>query len=215
MAVTGSELVAQALGRHGVEAFFFIMGAPMMGVEKACITAGMRGIDVRHEQGAAMMAHAYARVSRKTGVCMACSGPGTVNIASGLATAFIDCAPVLALGGSSAWGEWGTGSFQEIDQVAIMRPLTKWAERCYETRRIPEIIDKAIRMAWSGKPGPVYVDLPADVLLGSVDEATVVWPQAPSPRSARAMADGDAVDAAVKLLSEAKKPVVLSASDVI
>ncbi len=215
MPVTGSELVAQSLARHGVDAFFFIMGAPMLGVEKACIVSGMRGIDVRHEQAAAMMAHAYSRVRRKTGVCMACSGPGTVNLASGIATAFVDCAPVLALGGASPWNEWGTGSFQEIDQVAIMRPVTKWAERCYETRRIPEIIDKAIRMAWSGKPGPVYVDLPTDVLLGSVDEAKVVWPRDPQPQRSRTQADEAQVQAAIKLVEQAARPVLLSGSGVI
>ena len=215
MPVTGSELVAQTLSRHGIDAFFFIMGAPMMGVETACIEAGMRGVDVRHEQAAAMMAHAYSRVLRKTGVCMACSGPGTVNIASGLATAFVDCAPVLALGGASPWNEWGTGSFQEIDQVAIMRPVTKWAERCYETRRIPEIIDKAIRMAWSGKPGPVYVDLPTDVLMGSVDGDKVVWPRDRQPKKTRPAADPSQVAAAVALLQKAERPVLLSGSGVI
>lgn len=215
MPVTGSELVAQTLARHGVDAFFFIMGAPMLGVESACIAAGMRGVDVRHEQAAAMMAHAYSRVRRKTGVCMGCSGPGVVNIASGLATAFVDCAPVLALGGASPWNEWGTGSFQEIDQIAIMRPVTKWAERCYETRRIPEIVDKAIRMAWSGKPGPVYVDLPTDVLMGSVDEDKVVWPRDRQPARTRPAADGSQVAAALALLHQAERPVLLSGSGVI
>jgi len=215
MPVTGSELVAQALKRHGVDTFFFIMGAPMLGAEKACLNHGMRGIDVRHEQAAAMMAQAYTRVSRKPGVCMACSGPGTINLASGLGTTFVDCAPVIALGGSSPWAEWGTGSFQEIDQVAIMRPVTKWAERCYETRRIPEIIDMAFRMAWSGKPGPVYVDLPTDVLLGTVDEDKVVWPRHTGPSRTRPLADAGQIAAAVDVLAAAKKPVVLSGSGVI
>lgn len=215
MPVTGSELVAQALERHGVNAFFFLMGAPMLGAEKACLDHGMRGIDVRHEQAAAMMAHAYARVTRKTGVCMACSGPGTINLASGIATALVDCAPVVALGGSSPWNEWGIGGFQEIDQVAIMRPVTKWAERCYETRRIPELIDQAFRIAWSGKPGPVYLDLPTDVLLNSIDESTVVWPLHGGPKKTRPLADEEQVAAAVGLLSNAKKPVILTGSGVI
>ena len=114
MPVTGSELVAQALERHGVNAFFFLMGAPMLGAEKACLDHGMRGIDVRHEQAAAMMAHAYARVTRKTGVCMACSGPGTINLASGIATALVDCAPVVALGGSSPWNEWAPAASRRL-----------------------------------------------------------------------------------------------------
>jgi thiamine pyrophosphate-dependent acetolactate synthase large subunit-like protein len=215
MPVTGSQLVAKALARHGVDAFFFLMGAPMLGAEKACLDMGMRGIDVRHEQAAAMMAQAYSRVTRRTGVCMACSGPGTLNLASGLGTAFVDCAPVLALGGSSPWSEWGTGSFQEIDQVAAMRPVTKWAERCYETRRIPELIDTAIRKAWSGKPGPVYLDLPTDVLLGSVEESAVVWPRSETPARTRPLADPAAVEQAIALLASARKPVVLSGSGVI
>ena len=215
MPVTGSELVAQALEKHGVDTFFFLMGAPMLGAEKACIDRGMRGIDVRHEQGAAMMAHAYSRVANKSGVCMACSGPGTINLVSGLATALIDCAPVVALGGSSPWSEWGTGSFQEIDQVALARPMVKWAERCYETRRIPEMIDLAFRTAWAGKPGPVYLDFPTDVLLGSVDEAAVVWPKVSGPVRSRPQADAAGVEAAIGILAAAEKPVVLSGSGVL
>jgi len=215
MPITGSELIAQALERHGVDTFFFLMGAPMLGAEKACIEHGMRGIDVRHEQGAAMMAHAYTRVANRSGVCMACSGPGTINLVSGLATAMVDCAPVIALGGSSPWSEWGTGGFQEIDQVAIARPMVKWAERCYETRRIPELIDLAFRTAWSGKPGPVYLDFPTDVLLGSVDETTVVWPRVNGPQRTRPQADAQAIEAAVEALAAAEKPVVLSGSGVL
>ncbi|MBC7778580.1 MAG: thiamine pyrophosphate-binding protein [Proteobacteria bacterium] len=215
MPVTGSDLVAQTLARLDVDTFFFLMGAPMLGAEKACLDRGMRGIDVRHEQAAAMMAHAYARVANRTGVCMACSGPGTINLVSGLATAFVDCAPVVALGGSSPLNEWGTGGFQEIDQVAIARPMVKWAERCYETRRIPELIDLAFRTAWAGKPGPVYLDLPTDVLLASIDEATVVWPKIMGPQRTRALADPAAVEAAIALLAAAEKPVVLSGSGVL
>jgi acetolactate synthase-1/2/3 large subunit len=215
VAITGSELVAQALQRQGVDTFFFLMGAPMLGAEKACINSGMRGIDVRHEQAAAMMANAYARVSNKAGVCMACSGPGTINLGTGMAHALVDCAPVVALGGSSPWNEWGTGAFQEIDQVAIMKPLTKWAERVYETRRIPELIDLAFRNAWSGKPGPVYLDLPGDVLFASIDESTVVWPRVDGPARARPAAEPTAIESAVALLAAAKRPVVISGSGVI
>ena len=215
MPVTGSELVAQSLERLGVDTFFFLMGAPMLGAEKACLDRGMRGIDVRHEQAAAMMAHAYTRVANRSGVCMACSGPGTINLVSGLATALVDCAPVVALGGSSPWNEWGTGGFQEIDQVALARPLVKWAERCYETRRIPELIDLAFRTAWAGKPGPVYLDLPTDVLLSSIDEATVVWPKHLGPQRSRPLADPAGIEAAIALLAKAEKPVVLSGSGVL
>ncbi|NDG47903.1 MAG: thiamine pyrophosphate-binding protein, partial [Rhodospirillales bacterium] len=117
MAVTGAELVAQTLKRLGVETFFFVMGAPMLQAEKASIDLGIRGIDVRHEQAAAMMAHAYARLSNVPGVCMACSGPGALNLGTGLANALVDCAPVVALGGSSPVKEYGIGAFQEFDQL--------------------------------------------------------------------------------------------------
>src|SRR5688572_20265914 len=173
MPVTGSELVAAALERQGVKAFFFVMGAPMMGAEKATIDRGIRGVDVRHEQAAAMMAHAYSRVLNQAGVCMACSGPGALNFGTGLANALVDCSPVVALGGSSPVSEYGTGAFQEFDQLAALKPLTKWAERVYDTHRIPELIDVAFRQALSGKPGPVYLDLPGDVLFRSVEESTV------------------------------------------
>ena len=215
MAITGSELVAQALVRQGVDTFFFLMGAPMLGAEKACLNAGMRGIDVRHEQAAAMMANAYARLTNRAGVCMACSGPGAINLSTGIAHALVDCAPVVALGGSSPWNEWGTGAFQEIDQVAIMRPITKWAERVYETRRIPELVDLAFRTAWSGKPGPVYLDLPGDVLFNSIDESTVVWPRVAGTARARATAEPGSVEAAIQLLAGAKRPVVISGSGVL
>lgn len=215
MLVTGSELVARSLKRHGVSTFFFLMGGPMLDAEKACMNLGIRGIDVRHEQAAAMMAQAYARVARETGVCMACSGPGMVNLASGMTNALVDCAPVVAIGGASAWNEHGTGAFQDLDQVAIMRPVTKWAERVYETRRIPELIDTAFRMAWAGKPGPVYIDLPTDVLFNSIEEDTVVWPRHVGPRRSRPLADAAQVASAVDLLAAASRPVILSGSGVI
>ena len=99
MGVTGSDLVARALQRQGVETFFYLMGAPMLSVETAALRLGLRGIDVRHEQAAAMAAHAYARLRNRPGVCMAASGPGTANLVTGIAHAWADCTPVVALGG--------------------------------------------------------------------------------------------------------------------
>jgi thiamine pyrophosphate-dependent acetolactate synthase large subunit-like protein len=214
MAVTGSELVGQALKRLGVDTFFFIMGAPMLQAEKACIDLGIRGIDVRHEQAAAMMAHAYARLRNTPGVCMGCSGPGALNLGTGLANALVDCAPVVALGGSSPVKEYGIGAFQEFDQLAAMKPLTKWAERVYETKRIPEMIFTAFRNATAGKPGPVYLDLPGDVLFASIDEADVVWP-APLGERPRPAADPVQIAQAVEMLATAQRPVIISGSGIL
>jgi len=189
MTLTGSDLVAQALRRQGVDTFFYIMGAPMLSVEAASLALGMRGIDVRHEQAAAMAAHAYARLLNRPGICMAASGPGTTNLITGVAHAFVDCTPVVALGGSSPAALSGHGAFQEIDQLAMLAPCTKWSARVHHAERIPELVDRAIREAMSGKPGPVYLDLPGDVLFAAVDESRIAWPEpwdpARRPRPAR------------------------------
>jgi thiamine pyrophosphate-dependent acetolactate synthase large subunit-like protein len=153
MRVSGSELVGSALKRQGVDTFFYLMGAPMLDAERSSLRHGIRGIDVRHEQAAAMMAHAYSRVLNKPGVCMACSGPGALNLGTGLANALVDCSPVVAFGGSTPITEYGMDVFQEFDLVAAMTPLTKWAGRVYETRRIPEYIDLAFRKPCPESPG--------------------------------------------------------------
>jgi acetolactate synthase-1/2/3 large subunit len=216
MPITGSELVAKALARQGVDTFFFLMGGPMLLVENACIAEGMRAIDVRHEQAAAMMAHAYSRVLNRPGVCLACSGPGTLNLGTGLANALIECAPVVALGGSSPVSQYGLGAFQEIDQVAALRPLVKWAERVYDPKRIPELIDVAFRQAVCGKPGPVYLDLPGDVLYQKVEESEVLWPARPNGATRpRPLGDSALVERTIGLLETAERPIVVSGSGVL
>lgn len=214
--ISGNELVGESLKRIGVKNFFFIMGGPINDTLLATMKRGIRGIDVRHEQAAAMSAQAYARALNFPGVCFGASGPGTINLTTGLANALIDGVPVVAFGGSSPINEYGNGSFQEIDQVAIMKPVTKWANRVYETRRLPELIDLAFRQSISGKPGPVYLDLPSDVINNSIDDSTVVWPDF-SKTLVRARPQGDPalIEEAIKLLEKAQKPVILSGSGVL
>jgi thiamine pyrophosphate-dependent acetolactate synthase large subunit-like protein len=214
--VSGNVLLARALRRQNVDIVFFLMGGPMGDVESLCATEGIRMVDVRHEQAAALAAQAYARVRSRPGVCMACSGPGAINLTNGLANALIDCAPVVALGGSSPVEQYGKDAFQEIDQVAIMRPVTKWAERVYETKRIPELVDRAFREAMSGKPGPVYLDFPGDVLYRQVDESEVEWPPLPaSDAVTRTAASAVALDRAVAMLRSAKQPLIVSGSGIL
>ena len=216
MALTGSDLVAQALRHEGADTFFYIMGAPMMAVETAALTLGLRGIDVRHEQAAAMAAHAYARLRNRPGVCVAASGPGTTNLITGIAHAFVDCTPVVALGGSSPVSESHQGTFQEINQLAMLAPCTKWSDRIYDAHRIPEFVHRAFVAAMSGKPGPVYLDLPADVLFAEVDESKVAWPEpwepAKRPRPAVSATDLAAI---TEMLSEAERPIVISGMGVL
>ncbi len=214
--ITGNELVAESLKRIGIKDFFFIMGGPINDTLTNTMAKGIRGIDVRHEQAAAMSAHAYARVTNIPGLCMAASGPGTVNLTTGLANALIDCSPIVAFGGSSPINEYLTGAFQEIDQVALMKPVTKWANRIYDTHRIPEMIDLAFRQAISGKPGPVYLDLPSDVINNKIEEDLVRWPDLSKTLiKHRPQADPRLIEEAIQLLAVAKKPVVLSGSGVL
>jgi thiamine pyrophosphate-dependent acetolactate synthase large subunit-like protein len=211
--VNGSQILARALRKQGIDTFFFIMGGPMMAAESACIEEGLKGVDVRHEQAGAMMAHAYGRVLNRLGVCMAASGPGTTNLTTGVANAWADCAPLLAIGGSSPVSQWGRGAFQEMDQVAAFRPITRWSERCVDPKRIPEYVDTAIRAAFAGRPGPVYLDLPGDVLYRDVDESDVHYPR-PSPRP-RSLGDPALIDDAIRLLNHARRPVVITGSGIL
>ena len=214
--VRGYTLFGEALAREGVETGFYIMGGPINDAVKAAVAGGVRMVDTRHEQAAAMAAQAYARVTCKPGLCMGASGPGTINLTLGLANALIDCAPVVAFGGASPVGQYQHGSFQEIDQVAIMRPVTKWAERVYDARRIPEYVNIAFRRAMAGKPGPVYIDLPGDVLYDEVDESEVVWPKAPaSAARSRPAADAATLSKVADALAKARRPVIVTGSGIL
>lgn len=212
--MTGNEILARALREHGVEHVFFLMGGPMIDAENACLDAGVSMIDVRHEQAAAMMATAYSRVLSRPGVCMAASGPGTTNLVTGVAHAFVDCAPVITIGGSSPVSQYGMGAFQEMDQVAMMRPITRWAERAYDARRIPELVAAAFRHAFAAQPGPVYLDMPGDVLYRDVDPPDVRWVE-PDLTRQRPLGDPQLVDRALALLEQAERPVLIAGSGVL
>jgi thiamine pyrophosphate-dependent acetolactate synthase large subunit-like protein len=211
--ITGSEVLAQALRSQGVDTMFYLMGGPMLETEAACIKLGMRAIDHRHEQAASFAAHAYTRVMRRPGVCMGCSGPGATNLLTGVATAFTDCAPLVAIGGSSPRVYLGMEAFQEIDQLAVFKPVTKWAERVYDARRIPDVVASAFRQATSGRPGPVYIDMPGDVLGEKIEEESVRYAPAwkPAPRT---LGDAGAIKEAIALLARAERPLVIAGSGV-
>jgi thiamine pyrophosphate-dependent acetolactate synthase large subunit-like protein len=214
--LTGSEIVARCLKKEGVEHVFYIMGGPMLLTEATCIKEGIRMIDVRHEQAAAFMAQAYSRLLQKPAVCMAASGPGVTNLITGVANAYVDCCPVVSLGGSSPIRQFGRQVFQEIDQVELMRGCNKHVDRLLSLRRIPQQINFALQRSISGKPGPVYVDCPGDVLYEKVDENLVDWSYAGRPlMESRPLGDPKQVDALVRELAEAKQPLIVSGSGVI
>lgn len=211
MTTNGGTLVAEALSRFGIDHFFYIMGAPMLQAEAEAIRLGLHGIDVRHEQATVMMAHAYSRITGKVAACMAASGPGTTNLTTGAAHAKADCVPVLLLGGSSPRDQLGHGIFQEdVDQLAIMAPCVKWAERVTQASRVPELIAKALRVATSGKPGPVYLDLPADVLSTDVDRSSVQWPEFDVTARPRPALNPDEVERIRAEIQRAQRPLILT-----
>ncbi len=214
--LTGSEILAKALKKEGTDNLLFIMGGPMLLAESSCIKEGIRPIDVRHEQAAALMGQAYSRLLQRPSVCMAASGPGVINLTTGMANALIDCCPVVAIGGSSPIFQFGRQVFQEIDQVAIMKGCVKWADRVYNLKRIPEQVNNAFQHAMSGKPGPTYLDFPGDILYAKIPEEQVDWSMSGRPiLNARPLGDPEQVDALILALSRAKKPVIISGSGVI
>jgi thiamine pyrophosphate-dependent acetolactate synthase large subunit-like protein len=206
--IEGGALVAAALRDQGVELVFTVVGGPVIETIGACGDAGIRPIGVRHEQAAVMMAQAYQYVGGKPGVAILASGPAVTNGITGAHVALDNCWPVLILGGSSALKQRGRQPFQEADSVTMMRPVTKWAAQVDSTERIPEFIALAFRAATSGRPGPVYLDLPSDVLSAKVDEDRVVHP----PRvhvTVPPAADADAIVEAAELLLSAERPLLL------
>ena len=211
--VTGSYLIARTLKEEGVEYLFYLMGGPNFDIVMACQDFGIKTVDFRHEQAAAFAAHAYARLTGKPGVCTAASGPGTLNLLTGVYTASIDCAPMIILGGAGPVHEIGRDAFQEVDQVGIFKPLCKYVHQPTLAERYPEIISTAFRQATSGRPGPVYIDCGADVLYEEVEESKVIKAPRPLAKS-RPSADPKAIEVAINLISAAKKPIIFAGGGV-
>jgi len=212
--IRGEQIIARCFKNENVDTIFFMMGGPTSGTAGACLELGMKGIYVRHEQAAAMMAHAYARVTGKPGICITPSGPGTANALTGLANAWADATPIVAIGGSAPMRATTLDAFQEMDQVAIMKPVVKAAYRVDMAARIPEYISVAFREALDGKKGPVYLDLPGDILNHKVDDEKLYFPANYRVES-RPAGDPAQVERAIELLATAKRPIVVSGSGVL
>ncbi|MBI4776998.1 MAG: thiamine pyrophosphate-binding protein [Deltaproteobacteria bacterium] len=212
--VYGSELVARALENEGVEFVFTLSGVPSFGVYEALRDKGIRMIDVRHEQAAVLMAQGYARSTGRTGVAMVVPGPGVLNAVTGVANCYYGSAPVVLLAGQNRLTEYQLGAFHETDQLAIMKPITKWSAAVYESRRIAEYISIAFREASTGMPGPAFVEFPHDVLDGQVKMEEAVIPER-YRTTARPHGDPALVAEAVSMLAVAKRPLILFGSGII
>ena len=214
--VRGADLVGRALADQGVTDLFFMMGigGPHSPAVRSCIESGISTYYVRHEEGAAMAAHAYSRLTKRPGVCCTPLGPGTTNALTGLTNALLDAAPVVLIGGGPNRGDWGLEAYQEQDQMSMFRPACKRVFRVELARKIPEILAIALHEANSGRKGPVYVEIAGDVLSEKVDLARLQWPS-PAGKPARAAAPEAELDAAVSLLRSAARPVLLTGSGVV
>ena len=207
----GGELVVKSLKREGVEQIFSLSGGHIAPIYDACIDHGMKIYDTRHEQAAAHMAEAWARLTGKPGVAVVTAGPGFTNAVTGIANAWLSGSPMVVISGHSSMRETDTCSLQELDQLPIIGPITKWSRTIHDITRIPEYISMAFRHACSGKPGPVYLEIPTNVIMKKCEseDATFFPPGFPAPRPG---VDPDLIRKAVELIEKAEYPVVVAGS---
>jgi acetolactate synthase-1/2/3 large subunit len=209
----GGELVARVLADAGVGHVFTLCGGHILPIYDGCLTEGIRIVDVRHEQAAAHAADAYARLTRGIGVAMVAPGPGVTDAVTGVANAHAARSPLLLIGGAAPLGLRGLGALQEMEQVALLRPITKGAWSVPETRQIPEVLTTAIRTALSGRPGPVFVEIPVDLLLNRIEDRLAPVPRGYVHRPAP-LADPRDVERLAALLARAERPVVVAGGGV-
>ena len=200
----GAEFFVQAMEREGVEVIFGLPGGAIMPVYDALLDSNIQHVLVRHEQAAVLAADGYARATGKVGVCMATSGPGATNLVTGIANAFMDSVPVVAITGQVPTSLMGTDAFQETDIFGITLPIVKHNFLVKRPDDLPWMVQEAFRVARSGRPGPVLLDLPKDMMNAEGDylseqNGVREEPPPPSPESLRS---------AVELLRRSRQPVI-------
>ena len=207
--IDGGELLVRMLEQAGVREIFTLHGGHLDAIYRSARDHGFRLIDTRHEQAAAHGADGWARTTGRPGVAIVTAGPGVTDAVTGAANAYLDCSPMLLIGGAAPLREDETLPLQGgFDQVALLSPVTKWAHRVTHTERIPDLVAQALRTATTGRPGPVYLEIPIDVLFSRVDEEQVFVPEQIAPESAPAPAP-EAVERAIEALQSAERPAML------
>ncbi len=205
----GGQLVAHALKREGVKYLFGLCGGHINPIFDGCLDEGIEVIGTRHEQAAAHMAEAWSLVTGEMGVCAVTAGPGLTDALTGVANAYENRIPMLILGGHSDVKDNDIGSLQDINQINLYESITKWARICHKTDRIPEYIATAYRHALSGRPGPVYLELPQDILRAKVSKSRVKFPknyrtlEKPSGNSR-------ALQAAADIIEQSRQPLIIA-----
>jgi len=196
-----------------VDVVFTLSGGHIENLLDGLNQYGIRAVDVRHEQAAAMMAHGWSIYKNKPGVCLVTAGPGFTNALTGIANAFLDCAPLVVLCGRHPLRDDNTGALQEMNQIDVVRPITKWRATCYDTARIPEYLATAFRQAVTGRPGPVFLELPPDILFVSMDVKELVFPEKRIHRAVIHPHDAE-LQRAADLINSAEKPLFIGGSGV-
>ena len=211
--MTGAKALIQSLEKEGVDVVFGLPGGANLPIYDALVDANLRHILVRHEQSAAHMADGYARIKRKAGVCFATSGPGATNLITGIATAYADSSPIIAVTGQVPVSMIGKDAFQETDIIGVANPCTKYAFQPRKASEIPESVKKAIYIAESGRPGPVLVDVPKDV---QQETADMKFPELIKVRGYNPIMDADLsqVGKAVEFLVKAERPIIMAGGGV-
>jgi acetolactate synthase I/II/III large subunit len=209
--VIGGHLVARALAKEGVRCVFTLCGGHVAPIYDGCLRENIDIVDVRHEQAAAHAADGWARLTRQAGVCIVTAGPGVTDAVTGVANARLANSPLVVLGGAAELRLAGKGALQEMEQVPLLRSITKWSTTVTDARRIPELIQHAFRVATTGIPGPVFVELPFDMLTTQVDDTQILEtpPLADPPAQP---GDPQAVARAAQLLAAAERPVLFVGS---
>ncbi len=207
--IHGGQAIARALKAEGVDTVFALTGGHVLPTIDGCVAEGIRVIDVRHEQAAAHAADAYARLTGRLGVVVATAGPGVTDTITGVANAWFANSPVLLIGGRHLTTENLKGGLQEMDHPRMFQSITKWADTAYDASRLPEYIATAARYAFSGRGGPVFLDIPWDVQAGMVEENAIAWPS--GYRADRpAGLDDETLRDVVRLLDGAERPVIFA-----
>jgi len=209
--VSGGVLAARMLKAEGVEFIFSLVGGHIYSLYDACVDEGIRIIDVRHEAAAAHMAEGYALATGKPGVCVVTAGPGFTNMITGTANAFVANSPIICISGHSPLAQYDTLPLQDLNQIDIIKPLTKFARTVYQTGRIPDYLAMAFRHSLTGRPGPSYLEIPQDLFFGTVEENDIVMPER-YRTEARPAGDPARIDEALELLKQAERPVVVIGS---
>jgi 2-hydroxyacyl-CoA lyase 1 len=206
--VDGATLVARNLKRQGVNYMFGIVGFPVGPIATAAQKEGITYIGMRNEQSASYAAQAVGYLTGRPGACLVVSGPGVVHALAGLANAQQNFWPMILIGGASESWRNGMGAFQEERQVQIAAPFCKFAHAVEHVHRIPFYVEMAVRNSIYGRPGPTYLDLPDDIITGTVDESKVAEPaRCPDPPRTQAMPED--VERALKALESAERPLVI------